>query len=323
MKQLLNFYFIAKIRVIDFVRLHFIAGDAISIVRKIRRPPYGGGNQFCLALHAAANLRGTKVVFNLFNAKIKTYLVDGSYISKYQMGKLIELKKSGNIKIIHRIDGPTFLYKGDEGPDIISYEINKKLADITIFQSFYTKKSYESMGYFFENPKVVLNGFDSRFFYEKKQKIKTNKTKLIVTSWSDNEKKGKLFLEYIDNTIDLKKYQVTFVGRTKANIRNIKIIQPVDSVVLGEYLRDADIYLALSENDPCSNALCDALGCNLPVVYLNSGGHPELVGLKGSKISDPKDFWIGVDTVAHNISHYESVKSNVRPMNEVVQQYFS
>ncbi len=322
MNKLLNFYFVARIRVIDLIRLNFTAGEAVSIVRKIQRPPYGGGNQFCLAFHAAANLAGMNVVFNLFSSKIKTYIVDGSYLSEYQIAKLMELKKIGNVKIIHRIDGPTLLYKGDIGPDIVSYEINKKLADITIFQSHYTKMAYESMGYIFQNPKVVLNGFDSRFFYKKNQKNKSTKLNLIVTSWSDNEKKGQNFLEYIDATLDQKKYQVKFVGRTKANIQNIEIFKPVNSAKLGDYLRQSDIYLALSQNDPCSNALCDALGCNLPVVYLNSGGHPELVGSKGVKINNLNEFWDAVNIIANDISGFSSKSSNVKSINQVVYQYF-
>ena len=41
------------------------------------------------------------------------------------------------------------------------------------------------------------------------------------------------------------------------------------------------MYLAASRDDPCSNALLEALACGLPAVFLRSGGHPELVGEAG------------------------------------------
>ena len=41
------------------------------------------------------------------------------------------------------------------------------------------------------------------------------------------------------------------------------------------------MYVAASRDDPCSNALLEALACGLPAAYLESGGHPELVGRGG------------------------------------------
>ena len=58
-------------------------------------------------------------------------------------------------------------------------------------------------------------------------------------------------------------------------------IPPVPSEELGEILREHDVYITASQNDPCSNAVVEALACGLPVLYLNDGGHPELVGLGG------------------------------------------
>lgn len=42
--------------------------------------------------------------------------------------------------------------------------------------------------------------------------------------------------------------------------------------------RSADAYLMLKHNDPCPNAVLEALACGLPVLYSDSGGVPELVG---------------------------------------------
>jgi glycosyltransferase involved in cell wall biosynthesis len=41
------------------------------------------------------------------------------------------------------------------------------------------------------------------------------------------------------------------------------------------------LYVTASRNDPCSNALVEALSCGLPAVYYDGGGHSELVGFGG------------------------------------------
>lgn len=320
--RLINLIFITKLKLVDLLRLIFSRSTCISIVRKIQRPPYGGGNQFCLALHAACNRNQFTAVFNLFSKKIDIYLVDGNYISTDQLNKLIKIKESDSARIIHRIDGPTIFYKGDLNPDKASYEINHKIATETIFQSFYTKLSYEKIGFHFKNPRIVLNGFDERYFFKIPKSLNHARIKLIATSWSDNEKKGLGYLEYLDRTIDNSKYQITFIGRLRSSFKNIIIRQPVASEALGKLLAKADIYLALSENDPCSNALCDALGCNLPVVYLNSGGHPELVGPKGLGFSGTNDLLKSIDLVASNLEYYRNQSSNTSGMMEVIKSYF-
>ncbi len=40
----------------------------------------------------------------------------------------------------------------------------------------------------------------------------------------------------------------------------------------------ADAYITMKHNDPCPNAVIEALACGLPVVYSATGGVPELVG---------------------------------------------
>jgi glycosyltransferase involved in cell wall biosynthesis len=58
-------------------------------------------------------------------------------------------------------------------------------------------------------------------------------------------------------------------------------MEPVPSAELAGELRQCDVYITASQNDPCSNALIEALSCGLPAIFLRSGGHPELVGLGG------------------------------------------
>jgi glycosyltransferase involved in cell wall biosynthesis len=55
----------------------------------------------------------------------------------------------------------------------------------------------------------------------------------------------------------------------------------VPSAEVADLLRAHDVYIAASRDDPCSNALLEALACGLPAAFLRSGGHPELVGEGG------------------------------------------
>jgi glycosyltransferase involved in cell wall biosynthesis len=49
------------------------------------------------------------------------------------------------------------------------------------------------------------------------------------------------------------------------------------------------VFLAASRDDPCSNALLEALACGLPAAFLRSGGHPELVGEGGIGFESPEE----------------------------------
>jgi glycosyltransferase involved in cell wall biosynthesis len=56
-----------------------------------------------------------------------------------------------------------------------------------------------------------------------------------------------------------------------------------------------DGYVAASVEDPCSNALLEALACGLPALFRRSGGHPELVGEGGVGFDGPEDVAVALD----------------------------
>ena len=64
---------------------------------------------------------------------------------------------------------------------------------------------------------------------------------------------------------------------------------PQDSRRLGELLRQHDLYIAASRNDPYSNALLEALASGLPALYLDEGGHGEFVGHGGLPFKNTED----------------------------------
>jgi glycosyltransferase involved in cell wall biosynthesis len=93
----------------------------------------------------------------------------------------------------------------------------------------------------------------------------------------------------LDDHLDEDRFELTFVGRAPGRFRRIRAIGPLASAAVADELRRHDLYLAASVNDPCSNALLEALACGLPTVFRASGGHPELVGDAGLPFSEPEE----------------------------------
>lgn len=83
--------------------------------------------------------------------------------------------------------------------------------------------------------------------------------------------------------------------------RNCEDLQIADLVsIAGPYsqqqavsvLQQADILLHTKYMDPCPRLVVEAMSCGLPVVYLESGGLPELVGMEaGVAVQVPKDWY--------------------------------
>jgi glycosyltransferase involved in cell wall biosynthesis len=96
-------------------------------------------------------------------------------------------------------------------------------------------------------------------------------------------------LAWLDGHLDRDELEVTFAGRTDARFERIRVVGPLPSHELAELLREHDVYLAASRDDPSSNALLEALACGLPAAFLRSGGHPELVGEGGIGFESPEE----------------------------------
>ena len=78
---------------------------------------------------------------------------------------------------------------------------------------------------------------------------------------------------------------------------------------LADVLRRSDVYLATSRDDPCSNALLEALACGLPAAFLASGGHPELVGEAGLPFGSPEELPSVLDRL---VTELEERRSAIR-----------
>jgi glycosyltransferase involved in cell wall biosynthesis len=183
--------------------------------------------------------------------------------------------------MVHRVDGPIRTYRGfDDGTDRRIVGINEALADATILQSAYSLARHRELGLELRDPVVIHNAVDPTIFHPSatREPVASPRMRIITTSWSDNPRKGAEVLQWLDRNLDFATFEVTFAGNTQARFERIRVVGPLASEPLADLLRAHDLYLAPSQDDPCSNALLEALACGLPAAYLRSGGHPELVG---------------------------------------------
>ncbi len=260
----------------------------LSIFHEFTPPPTGGGHQFLRAFWGAAEANGLKVENNSISHTTRACLMNSFNFDERRIRRL----RRDSVLYVHRVDGPIDTYRGrNDGVDRNIWRVNREMADKSIFQSHYSLEKHLQLGLEFKNPVVILNAVDEEIFnlHGRLAFSREGKTRLIASSWSDNINKGAPVYQWLDEHLDWERYEFTFVGRSPIQFRNIRMIPPVDSQQMAELFRQHDIYLTGSKNDPCSNSLIEALNCGLPAIFLQSGGHPEIVQEAGFGFNEAEE----------------------------------
>ena len=272
---------------VDWLRSRRDAAD-IAVFHEFHAPPYGGGNQFLLALVGLLRTRGVSVEVNRVSGRTPACLYNSF---NFDFARLQRFARTG-VRMVHRVDGPIGVYRGfDDGTDRRIEAINLQLADATIFQSRYSLDKHRELGLDLRHPVVIPNAVDPTIFYPPtaREPLDGRRLRVIATSWSDNPRKGAAVLSWLDRRLDFDSFELTFAGRTEEDFRSIRVVDALPSRPLAALLRGQDAYLAPSLDDPCSNALLEALACGLPAAFRRSGGHPELVGDGGLGFDDVEE----------------------------------
>lgn len=291
----------------------------ISFFHEFVPPPTGGGHQFMRALWGELEKHGLCLENNRISRTTRACLYNSF---NFDFEQLKQAQKS-SCKMIHRVDGPIQSYRGwDNGTDTKIWQINQELADTTIFQSQYSLKKHLELGLKFKDPHVIMNAADPHIFHRRGREVfqSDRKIRLISSSWSDNPNKGFAVYEWLDKHLDWQKFDYTFVGRSPIQFDRICILPPMNSLQLAELLRQHDIYISASQNDPCSNSLIEALSCGLPALYLNSGGHPEIVGKAGFGFSDREAIPSLLDRLVEEYEHKQK-HINIPTLAKVAESY--
>jgi glycosyltransferase involved in cell wall biosynthesis len=271
----------------DWLRSRRGAAD-VAVFHEFHPPPYGGGNQFLIALVGQLRARELSIELNRVSGGTPACLYNSF---NFDFARLRRFARAG-VRMVHRVDGPIGVYRGfDDGTDRRIVAINHRLADATVFQSRYSLEKHRELGLELRNPVVISNAVDPTIFYPlpAHEPLDGRRLRVIATSWSDNPRKGAELLAWLDRNLDFDEFELTFAGRTQEAFERVRVVGPLPSEPLADLLRSHDAYLAASRDDPCSNALLEGLACGLPAAFLRSGGHPELVGEAGIGFDDAEE----------------------------------
>ena len=289
----------------------------VNILYRFTDLPYGGGNQFLKALRE-----------EFINLKVYTEEIKDADIilfnSHHFLNDVLKLRMIYPGKVfIHRIDGPIGLIRNDRKTDKLIFDINNLVADVTVFQSYWSKKKNKDIGFKTKSPvEVIINATNKDIFQTRKNKsLNKSRVKLIAISWSSNWKKGFQYYKWLDDNLDFSRYYFTFIGNSPVTFKNIKYIKPVGSKVLAEILSENDIFLNFSESDPCSNSLIEALQIGLPSIVLNDGGHPEIVKEGGIVIDKMEEIIPAINDICNNYEYYKR-KIKIPDIKEVALKYY-
>jgi glycosyltransferase involved in cell wall biosynthesis len=301
----------------DFVRSRRDRRD-LAVFHEFHVPPYGGGNQFLLALRRELERRGLSIEVNRVSGRTPACLYNSF---NFDFSRLRRFRRDG-VRMVHRVDGPIGVYRGfDDGTDRRIVEING-LADATILQSQYSFDKHRELGLTLRDPVVIPNTVDPSIFHPPaaRDPLDGRRVRVIASSWSDNPRKGGEILVWLDRNLDFDTFELTFAGRTQQRFERIRVVDPLPSEPLAELLRAQDVYLAPSRDDPCSNALLEALACGLPAAYLRSGGHPELVGEAGIGFDDTEEVPAALSRL---IAEHEQRRAKIRvaALRDVADRY--
>jgi len=306
---------------------HLIFGPEISIVHQFHKPPYGGGNQFLLALKNSILGLGYDIGAMRIGPHTRYVLFNSFNFNMDELRRKLHNRERRGIRTLHRVDGPISAYRGRNIEiDQSIHKINQDLADVTVFQSNFSLQKHKEIGLQFDNSHVIMNAVNPAIFHPCGRNTFPHKgerkIRIVATSWSPNRRKGADVYEWLDQNLDFNHYEMTFAGNTEARFKNIRCIPPLPSAELSDLLRQQDIYITASQHDPCSNALIEALSCGLPALYRKSGGHPEIVGSAGYGFDNAEEIPELLDTLVNN---YEECRTNISVphIDSVAQQYLS
>ena len=227
--------------------------------------------------------------------------------------RLFEAKRENpRLKVAHRIDGPFTLVRGfwDVSDDGVN-RLNKLFADGTIFQTSWSKAQCLKRG--LASPVLsaqILNSPLPKFFFDDGAvRPGGKKIRLIASSWSANNNKGADVYEWLDLNLNWDLYEMDFYGNSPVRFKNIRKHDPVSSRILGDRLRKSDVFISAARNEPCSNALIEALHCGLPAIGFRGGGTPEILDRAGELFSSAEEIPIALGRVVKDYDHYRNTIS--------------
>ena len=295
----------------------------IHILVKFVDSPWGGANQFLLALREQFRREGIyaenpfdaqMLLFNSFPYKIKVLLDIAERVKR----------SNPDCVLVHRVDGPIAKVRGSSVKiDKLIYKFNELYADGTVFISNFSRRENKKLGIKQNKYEtVILSACDPDIFNtEGKSPLSKGKIKLIASSWSANMRKGFKVYQYLDQHLDFDKYEMTFVGNSPVWFNNIRHIEPLPSDKLAGLLKESDIYITASMYEPFGQGVLEALSCGLPGVVRAGNGYLEITGKAVKVFNGECDVIEAIEGIAKDYSYYQS-QIKLPSILEIAKQYY-
>ena len=253
----------------------------LAIFHELAPPPSGGGHQFVRALVRELDGRGLEVELNRISSQTQACLFNSF---NFDVTRLQRFARRG-ARMVHRVDGPIGVYRGfDDGTDAWIANVNAaaRVRDdlpvaVLAREASRARARAPRPGRDPERrrPGDLPSALGSGTARGTEDPTRRDE---LVGQPAQGRRHARLARPQSRPRAlrgDVRR------ARADGSSSTIHVVGPLDSHALAALLRTQDVYLAPSYDDPCSNALLEALACGLPAAFRPSGGHPELVGEGG------------------------------------------
>lgn len=252
----------------------------VLINRRPRKGPWGGGVHFVNAFYERAKDNDVQIVESLSESPDVIFVFhpfseDGTIsfndAAQYKI-------RNPSTKILLRVN-ECDARKGTDAVDSIWITMSHHV-DHSIFVSEWMMSYFYQRGWACNSNEVIWNGID-RVRFVKNEKLNNGKTNIVCAHWSDNERKGQQVYEFLDDFVGRNsEYTFTFIGRTRAKLKNSTLKGPFSPEDLAKELTRYDVCINGSVYDPGPNAVIESIVAGLPTyVTIHGGGGVDFAGL--------------------------------------------
>lgn len=245
--------------------------------------------------------------------------------------------EKSSIRKVKRMDG--IFWRVDEVPRNTALNRAAMLSDKVIFISEYSKRTFHELYplYNLKSESIVLNNVDNSIFHPMDD-FHPSPFKFTwiagCTNWDREEKRFDDLMRFAE----IAQYDMIYlIGKcnfdTPDNVHIMGYLS--DYKELTQYINLSDAFVNVSFRDAGCKMACQAVNCDKPVLYANSGGLPEIVKDGGIPIKDNTDINIGNFSPSleiYDIEHaygqfkmtYNDLKHRIKisSYQETMKQYF-
>jgi glycosyltransferase involved in cell wall biosynthesis len=207
---------------------------------------------------------------------------------------LRQKQKRPHLRVVQRVDGAAQDYGRHDGVDWLQRDVNW-LADLTIYQSQYSyQATHERYGLIQQPGPIIHNPVNHQHFTQEGPIMLDwgeHPQRVISVGWSQNPLKGNWRIPQLAQAHSEVEFVVVGRATDVPSLPNIRKVAFLEHDQLPNALRSASAYLSLIERDACPNVIIEAMACGLPILYLPSGGVPELVRDAGLPFESHAEFY--------------------------------